>query len=108
VHELATNASKYGALSTPQGRVDISWNLQRIENEPWLVMHWQESGGPPVTEPNERGFGSMLIERSIAYELGGDAVLEFRPQGLACTIKAPVQTIRPLVGERSPETIMVA
>jgi two-component sensor histidine kinase len=108
VHELATNASKYGALSTPNGRVDISWSLQRVGNEPWLAILWQEAGGPPVTPPEDRGFGSMLIERSIAYELGGDAVMEFRKEGLVCTIKVPLQTIRPLVGERSSDSIAVA
>ena len=94
-HELGTNASKYGALSSPGGRVAIRWSIDRDGAEPRFVLHWQESGGPKVEPPDERGFGSMLIERSIAYELDGDAKLEYRPEGLVCTISAPLKTVRP-------------
>ena len=94
-HELGTNASKYGALSSPGGRIAIHWRVDRGGAEPRLVLQWQESGGPKVAPPDERGFGSMLIERSIAYELDGDARLEYRPEGLICTISAPLRAIRP-------------
>lgn len=103
IHELGTNASKYGALSLPAGRVDISWLVERIDGDMWMVLKWRESGGPPVNPPDERGFGSMLIERSIAYELGGDARLEFLADGLVCEIRAPLQTIRPFAKDRTQE-----
>jgi two-component sensor histidine kinase len=103
IHELGTNASKYGGLSSPEGSVDISWGLERIDDKPWLTLVWQEAGGPPVKPPTERGFGSLLIERSIAYELGGDARIEFLEGGLRCVIKAPLQSIRPFVNERAPD-----
>jgi PAS domain S-box-containing protein len=98
-HELGTNASKYGALSSPSGRVAIRWHVDRNGGEPRLVLQWRESGGPAVRPPDERGFGSMLIERSIAYELDGDAKLEYLPEGLVCTISAPLRTIRPFGSE---------
>ncbi len=101
IHELGTNASKYGALSVPTGRVEINWSISRIDDQLWMILKWQESGGPPVKPPEDRGFGSMLIERSIAYELGGDARLEFLEGGLLCEIRAPLQTIRPFVKDRS-------
>jgi two-component sensor histidine kinase len=104
-HELGTNASKYGALSVPEGRIAIRWHIDRGAAEPRLVLRWQESGGPPVAPPDERGFGSMLIERSIAYELDGDAKLEYRPEGFVCTISAPLRAVRPFgaeTGQRMP------
>jgi PAS domain S-box-containing protein len=85
-HELATNAMKYGALSTPAGRVDIAW---RAEGED-VAIDWRESGGPRVAEPVRRGFGSRLIERGLARELGGEARFTFRPEGLTCQIRAPL------------------
>jgi PAS domain S-box-containing protein len=100
-HELGTNASKYGALSSPGGKIAIRWRVDRDGAEPRLVLQWQESGGPKVTPPDERGFGSMLIERSIAYELDGDAKLEYRPEGLVCTISAPLRAIRPFGTEKT-------
>ena len=106
IHELGTNASKYGGLSSAKGTVDINWAIERVDGKPWLALSWQESGGPPVEMPTERGFGSMLIERSIAYELGGDARMEFRATGLSVVIKAPLQSIRPFVSERVSEATM--
>jgi two-component sensor histidine kinase len=85
LHELATNAAKYGALSTPQGRVEISW---RLEADGALDFCWRERGGPPVIAPQRRGFGSRMIERSLARELKGAVVLDFQPQGLVCAIRA--------------------
>ncbi|PVM83410.1 sensor histidine kinase [Caulobacter endophyticus] len=85
LHELATNAAKYGALSTPAGRVAIAWRL----DEPGVVdFSWTETGGPEVTAPSRRGFGSRMIERSLGGELKGSATLDFRPEGLVCTIRA--------------------
>jgi len=86
LHELATNASRHGALSTPQGRVDIGWRPagQRLR------MEWRESGGPRVAAPEGRGFGLRLIERALASDLGGAVALDFATEGLVCTIDAPL------------------
>ncbi|MGH6925392.1 MAG: HWE histidine kinase domain-containing protein [Propylenella sp.] len=107
MHELGTNASKYGALSSPQGVVDVSWFIDRAGAEPALTLRWQESQGPEVKEPDHRGFGSMLIERSIAYELDGNAIVEFRKEGLVCTIAVPLRTITPFAAE-GPERPLAA
>jgi two-component sensor histidine kinase len=101
IHELGTNASKYGALSTPAGKVRVAWSIERTGKEPRFMLCWKETGGPEVKQPEQRGFGSMLIERSIAYELDGEATVEYRPEGLVCTILAPLRTIRPFVTERA-------
>jgi two-component sensor histidine kinase len=84
LHELATNASKYGSLSAAAGRVEIRW---REENER-LRMVWRESGGPPVEPPATRGFGTRMIERGLASELGGAVKIDFRPEGVVCTLDA--------------------
>lgn len=101
IHELGTNASKYGALSTPAGKVDVTWAIDQTGTEPRFMLCWTESGGPSVKRPEQRGFGSMLIERSIAYELDGETSVDYRPEGLVCTIFAPLRTIRPFVAERN-------
>jgi two-component sensor histidine kinase len=98
-HELGTNALKYGALSAPNGRVDVDWSVERVEDEPRFVLCWKESGGPPVEPPTRQGFGSMLIERSIAYELDGKATVDYRRDGFTCTISAPMSAIRPFAQE---------
>ncbi|WP_158625455.1 response regulator, partial [Asaia sp. W19] len=89
LHELATNAAKYGALSKPSGNLRISWFL---DEEPgnW-VLEWTETGGPPVTPPKGNGFGSILLERAIPHELGGTSVREFRPEGLFIRLSFPVR-----------------
>jgi PAS domain S-box-containing protein len=94
IHELATNAVKYGALSAHAGKVEITWEVERSMKEPRLVLHWKESGGPRVLPARRHGFGSLLIERSIAYELDGSAELDYREEGLVCTIAAPLRTVR--------------
>jgi PAS domain S-box-containing protein len=93
VHELTTNAAKYGALSASGGHIEIHWRPGRTENgRPALRLDWLEQGGPPVAQPKQRGFGSKLIEGSIAAELGGKARLIFEPQGLHCEIVIPLET----------------
>ncbi len=89
LHELGTNAVKYGALSREGGTVDITWTVRR-EDEIRLHLRWTESGGPPVVKPTRTGFGSRLIERSLARELAGEVQLLFAPSGVVCTIEAPV------------------
>ena len=87
LHELATNAAKYGALSTPAGGVDLDWRLE----DGALRLCWAEHGGPPVEAPTRRGFGSRLLERGLVRELGGSTTLEYAPQGVICEIVAPLQ-----------------
>jgi two-component sensor histidine kinase len=89
LHELGTNAVKYGSLSQEGGTVTIAWSVQR-EEEIRLFLRWTETGGPPVTPPTRTGFGSRLIERSLARELAGEVQLLFAPTGVVCTIEAPV------------------
>ena len=88
VHELATNATKYGALSVLSGQVTVSWNL--VTPDLTRVV-WQESGGPPVAPERRRGFGTDLIEKIVAHELGNGVELKFDPAGVRCTLTVPVR-----------------
>jgi PAS domain S-box-containing protein len=90
VHELATNAVKHGALSRPEGRVAIRWDRTGTPSVPRLYLVWTESGGPPVKAPTRRGFGTRMIERGLAAELGGSVKIEFAPEGLVCVVDAPL------------------
>ncbi|MDQ4135944.1 MAG: PAS domain-containing protein [Pseudomonadota bacterium] len=87
LQELATNAVKYGALSREAGNVEIRWTATTSE-ERRLHLTWEERGGPPVTPPKRRGFGTRLIERSLAQDLNGRVVIAFEPTGLICTVDA--------------------
>jgi two-component sensor histidine kinase len=89
LHELATNAAKYGALSTKDGRVAISSRLDS-NGADRLHICWSEHAGPPVREPLHRGFGMKLIEEALAYETEGDVTLRFLPVGVRCEIQVPV------------------
>lgn len=90
-HELATNATKYGALSSPQGQLAIDWNLEMdAAGERQLVVHWREQGGPSVAAPSHQGFGTRLIDRSIVHELGGSIERDYAAAGLECCIKVPL------------------
>ena len=86
LHELATNAAKYGALSNEAGRVEVHWEIDGGR----FRMRWTERGGPPVSPPARRGFGSRLVERGLAAELGGMVRLVYEPEGVVCTIEAPL------------------
>lgn len=88
LHELATNAMKYGALSTPGGRIRVAWDFAPDSAAARLDLTWTESGGPPVKPPTDRGFGSRLIERGLAAELSGSAAIDFNPEGVVCRIRA--------------------
>jgi PAS domain S-box-containing protein len=92
LHELITNAAKYGALSSSSGRVTIQWRC------PGSKVHfsWCERGGPQVAEPTKRGFGSRLLEQSLARDLQGEVTLKFAPDGLSCDITFPLETTGPL------------
>lgn len=89
LHELATNAAKYGALSAEGGSVQVAWALEG-EDRNILKLRWIESGGPKVETPNRRGFGHRLIERNIGRDLRGEVALQFEPSGLQCSIRFPL------------------
>ncbi len=88
VHELCTNATKYGALSQDGGHVEIGWTPAGDGAEATVRLEWREVGGPPVAPPTRKGFGSRLIESSLARDLGGEGVLDFSPAGLRWTLVA--------------------
>jgi PAS domain S-box-containing protein len=90
LHELCTNAMKYGALSVQDGRVAIHWRCEGAGSARRLELRWEESGGPPVAPPTRRGFGSRLIERGLRHDLGGDVSLDFAPAGVVCRIDVPL------------------
>ena len=90
VHELTTNAVKYGALSTPEGRLTVSWMTERTEGGRMLHLHWIESNGPPVAPPTRRGFGSTLLERLLAGQLGGTVEVSYPPEGAQVRIEAAI------------------
>lgn len=94
LHELCTNATKYGALSNATGHVTLGWRIED-RGEPRLRIEWRERGGPPVVFPARRGFGSRLIERRVGEELRGSVSLEFHADGVVCTIEAPLPTGAP-------------
>jgi PAS domain S-box-containing protein len=91
-HELATNAVKYGAFSNNVGSVLISWTIEPSPEGERLLLRWRESGGPPVTPPSRKGFGSRVIERGLPLELDGTAHLDYKADGLVCTISFPAPT----------------
>lgn len=87
IHELATNAVKYGAFAGSQGRLDISWSMQSRPGRDELSLEWRESGLTGVEPPDQAGFGTDLIRQGIAHMLGGETRLEFEPQGVLCTVR---------------------
>ena len=95
LHELATNAAKYGALSNESGSVDLRWHVVHEGGAPRFCLTWSEQGGPPIlSQPVRRGFGSRLIERSFAAEVGGEVKLAYAPTGLACRLEAPLASMQ--------------
>jgi two-component sensor histidine kinase/PAS domain-containing protein len=93
VHELATNAAKYGSLSAPDGQVKVMWALTSGPGPAALLVEWTESGGPRVSPPKRQGFGTKLIQRGLAQQLGGEIKLDFAPSGIRCVITFPIETI---------------
>jgi two-component system CheB/CheR fusion protein len=90
-HELATNAVKYGAFSAPGGKVVISWKVKQVGPAERLELRWVETSGPPVAEHRNHGFGHDFIERAVAYDLEGEARLDFPASGLRCVVGLPVE-----------------
>jgi two-component sensor histidine kinase len=105
LHELATNAAKYGSLSVEQGRVSIDWTVEDHGGSR-LVLVWRESGGPPVSQQRHIGFGTTLIRRSAGFEMGGAVNIDFAPTGVVCRLDLPLtdtsgerREVRPDLGE---------
>ncbi len=90
LHELCTNAVKYGSLSADTGRVSITWRLEDMIDHPLLDLCWQEIGGPPVIKPEKSGFGSLMIERILATQIEGKVQMHFAEDGLTARLRAPV------------------
>ena len=84
LHELGTNAAKYGALSVPEGRIHLTWRIDAAV----LQLDWRESGGPPVTPPSRHGFGSRLLEEGLVHDLGSETKLDYTADGVRCAISA--------------------
>jgi two-component system CheB/CheR fusion protein len=101
IHELTTNAVKHGALSLPQGSIDVTWRIE----DPQLILDWQESGGPRVAGSRRRGFGTELLERTLPYDLGAKVTQNFGPKGLHCRIELPL-TDRIVVRDASISSVV--
>jgi two-component sensor histidine kinase len=88
LHELATNAAKYGALSIPEGRVKIEWS-HTLNGK--LVLRWTETDGPSVKPPSRQGFGTRLLDQVVRAQLNGETRFDWRTGGLACEIEISLQ-----------------
>jgi diguanylate cyclase len=105
LHELATNAAKYGALSTPHGRVEVSWTGDLGNDAASLSITWREIGGPAVTASPDCRYGASIIRHLIPHELSGSVDLAFAPGGVCCKIQIPLETARGTRGKlQSPST----
>lgn len=90
IQELATNAVKYGALSVATGSVSLTWRVEAADRQQRLHLCWKESDGPAVVAPSKRGFGTRLIERSLAQDIDGEVKIDFAPSGVVCVLHAPI------------------
>ena len=88
-HELATNAVKYGAFSNEAGSILLTWTVAPSPEGDRLILYWREKDGPPVTQPTRKGFGTRVMERGLPHELGGTVNLDYRTDGMICTINIP-------------------
>ena len=95
LHELSTNAAKYGSLSVAEGKVRIAWRFETRDGEQRMVLEWIESGGPPVIAPTRKGFGHVVMARIVARALDGAVDLDFAPDGLRWTLDIPASYARP-------------
>jgi two-component sensor histidine kinase len=93
LHEIATNAAKYGALSNDTGTIALEWEVTPENGGPKLRLTWTEAGGPHVSAPIQRGFGSRLIERSARDQLGGEATVDFLPRGVVYTVTCKLEQV---------------
>ncbi len=92
-HELTTNALKYGAFSNQQGRVRVFWRRIKEGGEEQLDLLWEEQGGPAVSTPGEKGFGSRFVEQALALQVGGHVQMSYKPDGLHCRMVMPLANI---------------
>jgi two-component sensor histidine kinase len=91
LHELATNASKYGALSVPRGKIEVDWKIEdEMTASKRLHMTWLESGGPAVSPPMRKGFGSTVTTSSLSRSFKGEAKVDYRPEGVIWELTAPL------------------
>lgn len=104
LHELGTNAAKYGALSVPAGRVTVRWSLGPVGHREALTLTWTEQDGPAVSRPSRQGFGIRLIERGLAHQFNGRAEITFAPSGVRATIEIPLSELAesPTLPESAP------
>jgi len=102
LHELATNAAKYGALASDHGHIRLVWSVGNGAAAAF-VLQWQEVGGPPVTQPRRRGFGSRLIEQIVPADFGGKARIEYKPAGVVYELTAPAANLHPKPDDRFHE-----
>lgn len=98
IHELVTNSAKYGSLSGT-GTVEIGWKRDGAGD---LLLEWQELGGPPVTPPLRKGFGTTIIDRSVPYDLGGEASITYAPEGVRAHFRIPARHVSESHGDRTP------
>ena len=107
LHELATNAAKYGAYSKPQGRVSVRWSCAPNGQKPGaLTIEWLETGGPAVEVPkNKSGYGRSVITELVPYELGGTARLLFSPEGVRCRLDIPGKWLAPVMNKSRGRSI---
>jgi two-component sensor histidine kinase len=91
LHELGTDAAKYGALSNDDGYIEIAWTVAPHARGREFRLRWRERNGPPVLPPSGTGFGTRLIQVNLAAEFVGDVELEYHPNGMECTICAPAE-----------------
>jgi two-component sensor histidine kinase len=89
IHELCTNAIKYGALSVAGGRVAMVWDIDTDR----FRLRWQERGGPAVSAPERKGFGSLMIERALAVQVDGQVKIDYADGGVVCSIDAPMAAV---------------
>ena len=93
LHELATNATKYGALSAPSGTIDVTWNCTVTEGQRLLRFKWRERGGPAVSPPTRRGFGSRLIESTLSSDFGSSVKVDYLPEGVVCSFETKLDDL---------------
>ncbi len=108
VHELTTNAAKYGALSSRNGRVELRWWWLRNGSSGRLAIDWQEIGGPPVQTPSQTGYGTTIVRELVPYELNGTVALDFPPDGVRCRMEIPPECINKgcsMVPSRAPAAL---
>ena len=93
LHELTTNAAKYGAFSKRTGRVSVQWRWLQNGSRDRLLIEWQETGGPPVLAPSQSGYGTSIIRELIPFELGGKVELVYACEGVRCRLEIPADWI---------------